>query len=132
MSNSGSGGEDIPVFICCVNVQQPKIHEVWTYGEDVVTPEVHPTAGVDVGAGFVGKFSTDCLTPTWSSIPMFGRNYINGIVEWIGVPDLMSNDGPPWNFNLLDPYANWRDRGSSTSLKRGNGSGGNYKGVSIL
>ena len=52
-SNSGSGGEDGQEFICCVNGRQPEIHEVWIFGEDGVTHEVHPTARVDVGAGFV-------------------------------------------------------------------------------
>ena len=62
--NSGSGGEDRTNSIRCFYRRHPKIHEVWTYGEDGVTREVHPTARVDVGAGFVGEFDTDYLTPT--------------------------------------------------------------------
>ena len=33
--------------------------------------------------------------------------YINGSVEWIGVPDFLRNDGLPWTLNLLAPYDNW-------------------------
>ena len=35
---------------------------------------------------------------TWNRIPMFGRNYINGSVEWIVVPNFLRDDGL-----LLDP-----------------------------
>ena len=62
---------------------------------------------------------------------MFGRNYINGSVEWLGVPNLLSNDGPPWTLNLLAPYDDWRGRGSSTSPNLGSGSGGYHDGVFI-
>ena len=54
-SNYGRGDEDIPECICCVDGQQPEIHEVWTFGEGGVAPEVHPTARIDIGA-FVGEF----------------------------------------------------------------------------
>ena len=62
---------------------------------------------------------------------MFGRNFINGSVKWLGVPDFQMNDGPPWTLNILAPYANWWDRGSSTSPNWGSGSGGNSEGVSM-
>ena len=62
---------------------------------------------------------------------MFRINYINGIVEWLGITDFLRNDRPPWTLNLLDPYANWGDRGSSTNLNWGSGSGGNSDDVSI-
>ena len=130
-SASVSGDEDGPEFICCADGQQTKIHEVWTFGEDGVTPKVRPTTCVDVGA-FVGEcFATDCLTPTWRSIPMFGRNYINGSVEWLGIPNFLRNDGPLWNLNLLAPYANWGYKGSSTILNLVSGYGGYSYGVSI-
>ena len=51
--DSGSGDEDGPKFIQCVDGRDPQIHEVWTFGEDGVTREVHPTSQVDVGTGFV-------------------------------------------------------------------------------
>ena len=105
-SNSGSGEKDGPEFIRCVDRRQPKIHKVWTFGEDGITSEVHPTARVDVSAFIGGCFASDYLTPTWRRIPMFGRNYINESVDWLGVPNFLSNDGPPWTLNLLGTYAN--------------------------
>ena len=55
-ANSGSGGKDVLKFICCTSVPQPETHEVWNYKEYGVTCELHPTARVGVGAGFVGNF----------------------------------------------------------------------------
>ena len=60
-----------------MDVREPQVREVWTFGEDGVTPEVHPTARVDVGAGFVGGFSTNYLTGDGRRIPMFGNKLIN-------------------------------------------------------
>ena len=31
---------------------------------------------------------------------MFGVNYINGSVQWLGVPDFLRNDGPPWTDHI--------------------------------
>ena len=130
-SDSGSGDEYGPEFIRSVDERQPKIHEVWTFGEEGVTPKAHPTVRVDIGA-FVGEcFATDYLTPTWCRIPMFGRNYINRIVVWIFVPNFLSNYGPPWTLNLLAPYSNWGDRGPSSSLNLGSGYGGYSEGICI-
>ena len=83
---------------------------------------------MDVGAGFNGEFSTDYLTTSWRRILMFGRNYINGSVEWLSVPYLMRNDGPPWNLNIMAPYDDWGYRGSSTSPNLG-GSSGRYSDI---
>ena len=58
-SDYSSGNEDGPDFIQCVDVRQLHIHEVWTFGDDGVTREVHPTARVDVDTGLVGEFATD-------------------------------------------------------------------------
>ena len=55
---------------------------------------VHPTARVDVGAGFIRYFVTDYFTPSWRRVPMFGRNSNNGSVEWLGVPDFMRTNAP--------------------------------------
>ena len=131
-ANSGSGDKDGIGFIRCVDGQQPQIDEVWTFGEDSVTSEVHLTARVDVGSGFVGEFATDYLTPNWRRVPMFGRNSINESVEWIGVPDFLSKYGPSSTLNLLDPYDSWGDRGSSTNPNWGSSSGGHSDVVSIL
>ena len=62
---------------------------------------------------------------------MFGRNSINASVEWLSVPNFLRNDGPPRILNILAPYADWGDRGSSTSPKWGSVSGGHSDGVSI-
>ena len=62
-SDYGSGEKYRPEFIYCVDGQQPKIHEVLTFREDGVTPEVHPTARVYVGDFVGGCFATDYLTP---------------------------------------------------------------------
>ena len=53
---SGSWDEDRTKFICCVDGRQPEIHEVYTFREDVVTREDHPTARVDVGTVFFVNF----------------------------------------------------------------------------
>ena len=62
---------------------------------------------------------------------MFGRTSINGSAKWLGVPNFLKNDGPPWNLNLMVPYANWGDRGYSNSPNWGSGSGGHSDGFSI-
>ena len=94
-SNSGSGGGGGLEFIQCVGGIQPKIHEFWTFSDDIIMPKVHPTARVDVSA-FVGNyFSTDYLTENGRRVPMFGRKLINGIFEWMGVPDFLRTYGPP-------------------------------------
>ena len=48
-SNSSSGDKNRPEFIRCVDGREPRIHEVWTFGEDSVKRKFHPTAQVDVG-----------------------------------------------------------------------------------
>ena len=130
-SDSGSGDDEVPEFIYCVDGRQLEIHEVCTFEEDGVTRKVHPNARVDVAA-FIGEcFATNYLAPTWRRIHMFGRNSINGRVKWPGVPNSLKNYEPPWNLNLLAPCANWGDRGSSTSPNWVSGSGENPDGVFI-
>ena len=58
-SNSGSRDTEGPEFIRCVDGREPQIHEVWDFGFDGITQEVLPTAQVDIGAGFMGDFSSD-------------------------------------------------------------------------
>ena len=73
-SNSGCEDDDGTQFIRCVDGQQLKIHEVWVFGEDGVTPEVHPSAHIDVIA-FVGDyFATYYLITTWIAVPMLAGN----------------------------------------------------------
>ena len=130
-SDSGCGDYDGPKFICCVDGRQPDIHEVWTFGEDGVTLEVHPPACVDVGAFVSDYFATDYLNPTWRRVPMFDRESVNGSVEWLDVPSFLRNDGPPLTLNLLSPYADWGCREFSTSHNLSSGSGGYSEIVSI-
>ena len=125
--DSGGGDEDGPEFIRCVDIHQFHIHEVWTFGEDGLTREVHPTARVDSGTGFVGEFSTNYVTPSWLRVHTFGRNSINGSVEWLGVTDLLRNDGPPCTINILASYDSWGDRGFSTNPNWVSQSGGGFR-----
>ena len=43
-SDDGSGDKYGPEFIRCVDERDPQIREAWTFGEDSVTFQVHPTA----------------------------------------------------------------------------------------
>ena len=105
---------------------EPQILEGSTFGEDGVTREVHATAQVNVGFGFVGYFASNYLTIIWRRVPMFGRNYINGSVEWLGVPDLLRTNGPAWTSNLLDPQTSWGYIWFTTNLNWVSQSGGAY------
>ena len=116
-SNSGNNDAEGPEFIQCVDGREPQIHEVWTFGEDGVTREVHPTAQLDVVSGLVGEFATNYLTVICCRFPMFGINSINVSVEWLGVPDFHRIDGPALTDNILDPCPSWVDGGSDTNLK---------------
>ena len=115
-SDSDIGENDRLDFIHCVGGRHPEIHKVWTFGEHVITPEVHPFAHVDVGAFVRDCFATDYLNENGRRVPMFERKSINGSFEWMGIPDFLRTDGPPWYSNLLDPYVDWKRRGTSTSL----------------
>ena len=92
--------------------QESRIHEVWNFGEDGVTREVHPTAQVDVGDGFFREFSNNYLTEIWRRVPMFGRNSINGSVKRLGVPDFLRTNGHTWTVDLLDLNPSWGYIGS--------------------
>ena len=129
--SSDSGDEDGPDFIRCVDGLHPQIHEVWTFGEDGVTREVHPTAQVDVGTEYFGEFVTDYVTPSWRRFPMFGRNSINESVEWLGITDFLRTDGPPWTADILALRPSWGDQGSSTNPNWGSQYGGSSDSVSV-
>ena len=58
-SDSGCGDAEISKFISCVDKRDPKVNAVWILDEDVITPEVHPTARVGVNAGIFCKFATN-------------------------------------------------------------------------
>ena len=55
---------------------------------------------------------------------MFGWNLISGSVDWLGIPSFLRDYGPTWTLNLLAAYADWGDRGSSTSQNFSSGYGG--------
>ena len=129
--NSGSGEAEGTELIRCVDGHKPQYHKIWTFGEDSVTREVHPKARVDVSAGFFEEFATDYLTKSWCRVHMFGRNFINESVEWLGVPDFHRTDGPAWTANILAHHPSWGDRGSSTNPNWVSKSGGYSGGVSI-
>ena len=111
--------------------QEPQIHEVWTFGEDGITREVHPIAQVDVGAGFFEKFATDYLTESWRRVPMFGGNSINGSVEWLGVTEFLRTDRPPWTANILATHPSLGERGSSKNTNWSIQYGGHTDSVSV-
>ena len=101
-----------------------QIHEFWTFGNDRITPKVHPFACVDVST-FVGDcFATDYLTENRRRVPMFGRKCIIGGFEWIGIHDFLMIDGPPWTVNILAPYSDWGSVGPITSQNLSSGSEG--------
>ena len=118
-SDSSSGDEEGHKFIRCLDGRKPQIHEVWTFGEDGVTHEVHPKVQVDVHTGFVREFATDYVTPSWRRVPMFVRNDIMGSFKCLNIPDFLRTYGPPWNSNILDPRPSWGDQGNSTNLNWG-------------
>ena len=72
-SDSGSGDSEGSKFIRCVNGREPQIDEVWAFGENGVTYEVHPTARVDVGSRVVGEFSSNYITGIRRRIPLLNR-----------------------------------------------------------
>ena len=47
---------------------------------------------LDVGAGIVGEFATNYLTPSRRRIPMFGVNPINECVQWLGISAPLRTD----------------------------------------
>ena len=76
-SNSGRGGNEGLKFIRFVDSQDPQINEVWNFGSNSITREVHPIAQVDFGAGVVGVFSYDYLTESGRRVPIIGQISIN-------------------------------------------------------
>ena len=109
----GISGTKGPEFIRCVFGQDTQMHEVYCFGSDGITREFHPTARVDVDAGFVGQFSSHYLTKNWRRIPVLGQISINGSVVYLCIPDFHRTSGPMWYDNLLDPRASCGYGGTS-------------------
>ena len=40
-------------------------------------------------------------------VSMYGRNSINGSIEWLSVPFFGCNDAPPWTENILVTILHW-------------------------
>ena len=130
--NSGSGANDGIEFIRCVGGRQPEIHKVWTFGDNRLTPKVHPFVRVDVGAFHSDCFVTDYLAENGRRVPMYGRKLMNGSVKWLGVPTFFRNNGPPWADNILFPSPCWGVRGTYEILALESQPGGFYGGVYVL
>ena len=62
---------------------------------------------------------------------MFGKNFINVSVEWFGVPDFHSINGPAWTADILAPRPSWVDVGSTTNPNWGSKYGGSSGSVSV-
>ena len=96
-TDSGIKGIEDTAFIQCINGQEPQIHELWCLGLDVIYQEVHPTALVDVPAGTVRDFVTDCLAENRRRILIIRQLYIKDSVQFLGLSDQSRGSGfsPP-------------------------------------
>ena len=99
-SDSVFGDSDRSKFIRCFDGRYPKDNEVWILDEDIITPEVHTTAQVDVDAGVICKFATNYLTKNGFKTSIFCKKYINGSFEFLVVADPLRTNGPYWIDNL--------------------------------
>ena len=100
-SKSGRRVSKGPEYIRCVDGREPQIYEVWCFGSDSITPEVHPIAQVDVGAGVVGQLLSDYHTTNGRRISILGQISINGSVEYLGIPDFHITGGTMWVDNIM-------------------------------
>ena len=127
----GSGANDRLEFILCAGGRQPEIHEVWTFGDNGITPKVHSFARVDVG-NFLGDcFGTDYLAENGRRVPIYGRKWINGRVKWLGVPTFLRNDGTPWADNVLCTSLCWGVGGTYEIWDLESQPGGRYSNVDV-
>ena len=110
---------------------EPQINEVWAFGSDGITCEVHPTAQVYVGARVMGYLSSDYLTEIWRRIPILNQISINGSVEYLGIPEFHRIGEPFWDDNLLVPCYSWGDGGTTTNKNWGIQPGGPYESISV-
>ena len=115
-SHSGCGVADISKFIRCVDGREPEVNEVWILGEDGVTPEVHPTAQVDIDAGVVCKFATNYLNENGFETSIFCKKIMNGSFEFISIPDPLRTKVTYWINNLLVPIPAWGVGGTVTNF----------------
>ena len=112
--------------------QEPPIHEVWVFGSNGITREVHPEERVYVGVGVVGELSSNYLTESGCRIPILERISINVSAEWLGAPDLHRTGGPFWAANFLATRSSWGYGGNTTNKNWGIQHGGPYGSVVVL
>ena len=62
---------------------------------------------------------------------MFGRNSMNGCVQWLGIPNFLKTDGTAWNDNPLAPHPSWGDEGPSTNPNWGSQSPHHSDSISV-
>ena len=107
---SGSRGKYGIEFICCVDSQEPQIHELWSFAEDGFTRKVLPFDHI-YASDFSGEcFQTYYLTKEALRVAIFGQMSINASVEWLGTPIPFYNTaGVPWIENIFVPELRWGD-----------------------
>ena len=62
---------------------------------------------------------------------MYGRNLINGSVEWLGVPSFVCDDGTSWTENILAPIPCWGVGGTFENWDLGIQPGSRYGSVDV-
>ena len=131
-SNYGCGDADKSKFICCVDGRNTKVNEVWVWGEDGITPEVHPALRVGVDSGLGCKFATNYLTENGFKTSIFCKKSINVSFEFLVVPDPLITCRPYWIDNILVHIPSWGVGGTVKNLNWGSQLIGRYSGVSLL
>ena len=63
---------------------------------------------------------------------MYGRKYINGSVEWLGVLCFGRDDELPWTENILCPNLRWGYGCNVENWAWGSQPGSHYVGVDVL
>ena len=63
---------------------------------------------------------------------MFRVNSINGSVQWLGIPDPLRTNGPPWTDNILAPSPDWGTCGTAINTNWVIQPGGPYGSVAVL
>ena len=106
------------------------MHEVWDFGSNGITHDVHPTAQVDVSAGVVGHLLSDYLTENGRIILILSKISINGSIEYLGIPKLHRTGGTIWDDNW-DPRSSWGEIGTTTNNNWVVYSGGTHGSVGV-
>ena len=101
--NPGISSTKDTAYIQCVDGRESQIHKLWCLGLDNITREVHPTAQVEVVAGLVEDFTTNYLARKRRIILIIYQLYINGGVQFLGIPDFFGRSGLSFLLNLQAP-----------------------------